>query len=143
MDEILRLPETWQKITGITILDPDGWSSECSGLPIKNGGMLINKKEFLQRARFSTCSRNQKNKDFPQDFDTDKEEVSKIFDKNKEMVSLEKAKSTIEDSWEAVIMNYNMQAKLHMAKFKELKKEGFNDEQALELSKNIYGGMGK
>lgn len=55
-NEIVKLkhPDEWAKIHHITILDPDGWRFNQEGLISKDYDEIINEKEFLRRAVYST-----------------------------------------------------------------------------------------
>lgn len=48
---IIKRPDTWMKITGIWVMDPDGWRNE--GIPWSR---KITEKRFRQLCRPSTCS---------------------------------------------------------------------------------------
>lgn len=49
----LRLPTDWSEITGIQIMDPDGWHGP-NALSWITG---ISRSEFIERANMSTCRR--------------------------------------------------------------------------------------
>jgi len=52
LDPTLRHPSEWEKISGITILDPDGWDRANYDI---SWNTLINEAEWIERASTSTC----------------------------------------------------------------------------------------
>ena len=46
-------PEVWEWITGIIVMDDDGWNHGVEAIP--NWNTPITKEEFLQKCGVSTC----------------------------------------------------------------------------------------
>ena len=70
--------------------------------------------------------------------DKEKEEVNKIFNKNKLLAELDANNDNLLASLDSMILNYKLIAKLQRAKFEALRKEGFTMSQSLELCKVIF-----
>lgn len=47
-----RLPEEWEKLLGIEIIDPDGWDRQNLG---HDWEIPLTAREFLDKADVSTC----------------------------------------------------------------------------------------
>jgi hypothetical protein len=56
--EIRHTPYTWMKMTGILVLDPDGWRGQYD----KNMNVPITEEEWNWRHARSTCMRVDKKK---------------------------------------------------------------------------------
>lgn len=54
----------------------------------------------------------------------------------------QQALRAMREGFQEQIEYFAVLSSLHKAKFDACKREGFSDQQALELSKNLYGGLG-
>lgn len=48
--EVRRLPRVWERMTGVTVINADGWREDC-----QSWNKPLTKKEFVKRCYRSTC----------------------------------------------------------------------------------------